>query len=380
MVDTPPQTDTYNTALDIFDRTHTLRVDADENLKVTGTFVVTPSGVQDVNIVGTTITVPVSGPLTDAELRASPVSVTLTSGSIEIGTVDQGTAGTDPWVVDVTNTVNTIVTNFPATQAVSGTVTALQGTSPWVISGTVTAPPTGTQDVNIISTIPVPVTDNGGSLTIDGTVAVSNFPATQPVSGTVTANQGTSPWVVSGSITTSPDVNVHDGSGNAITSTSGSLNVDVTNIVPVSQSGTWNINNVSVTFSLPTEAATEVTLSGIKTDTDKFTFAATRLIVDGSQVTQPISGTVSVSGSVAVTGPLTDTQLRASPVPISGTVTANLGTVDGLALDATLTNSSQKTQIVQGGNTAVVDATGDLQVDVNNFPATQAVTQSTSPW
>ncbi len=63
------------------------------------------------------------------------------------------------------------------------------------------------------------VSDNGGSLTVDGTVAVTqgsspwtvdgtvnvgNFPATQPVSGTVTANQGTSPWVVGdggGSIT-----------------------------------------------------------------------------------------------------------------------------------------------------------------------------------
>lgn len=30
----------------------------------------------------------------------------------------------------------------------------------------------------------LPVDDNGGSLTVDGTVAVSNFPATQPVSGT----------------------------------------------------------------------------------------------------------------------------------------------------------------------------------------------------
>lgn len=31
-----------------------------------------------------------------------------------------------------------------------------------------------------------PVTDNGGSLTVDGSVSVSNFPATQPVSGSVT--------------------------------------------------------------------------------------------------------------------------------------------------------------------------------------------------
>ena len=35
MPETPSQTDTYNTALDIFDKTHPLRVDVDENLKVT---------------------------------------------------------------------------------------------------------------------------------------------------------------------------------------------------------------------------------------------------------------------------------------------------------------------------------------------------------
>jgi hypothetical protein len=43
----------------------------------------------------------------------------------------------------------------------------------------------------------IPVTDNGGSLTVDGAVAVSNFPATQPVSGTVTANAGTGTMNVS---------------------------------------------------------------------------------------------------------------------------------------------------------------------------------------
>lgn len=37
------------------------------------------------------------------------------------------------------------------------------------------------------------------------------------------------------------------------------------------------------------------------------------------QATQPISGNVGVTGSVAVTGPLTDTQLRATALPVSGT-------------------------------------------------------------
>ena len=53
-----------------------------------------------------------------------------------------------------------------------------QCTSPWVVSGTVAATQSGAW-----------------------TVGVNNFPATQPVSGTVTANQGTSPWVVSGTVT-----------------------------------------------------------------------------------------------------------------------------------------------------------------------------------
>lgn len=51
--------------------------------------------------------------------------------------------------------------------------------------------------------------------------------------------------------------------------------------------------------------------------------------VDGSGVTQPVSGTVAVSsvaGSVAVTGPLTDAELRATPVPISGTVSVGAAT------------------------------------------------------
>lgn len=57
MVDTPSQTDTYGTALDIFDRTHPLRVDAEENLKIVGTVTTTPSGTQNVNVTNTSLAV-----------------------------------------------------------------------------------------------------------------------------------------------------------------------------------------------------------------------------------------------------------------------------------------------------------------------------------
>lgn len=45
------------------------------------------------------------------------------------------------------------------------------------------------------------------------------------------------------------------------------------------------------------------------------------VLVTNFPATQPVSGTVSISGSVAVTGPLTDAELRAAPVPVLGPLT-----------------------------------------------------------
>lgn len=77
---------------------------------------------------------------------------------------------------------------------------------------------------------------------------------------------------------------------------------------------------------LPAGASTEATLAAIKAKTDNIDVAlstrtkpADTQKVDGSAVTQPVSGTVGVSGTVPVSGPLTDAQLRAAPVPVSGT-------------------------------------------------------------
>jgi hypothetical protein len=70
------------------------------------------------------------------------------------------------------------------------------------------------------------------------------------------------------------------------------------------------------------------------------------LSVDDGGGSLTVDGTVAVSGSVAVTGPLTDTQLRATAVPVSGTVT-----------------------ITDGSGPVTVDGS----VSVSNFPATQPV-------
>ncbi len=66
---------------------------------------------------------------------------------------------------------------------------------------------------------PVPVTDNGGSLTVDGTVtiqeplSVDDNGGSLTVDGTVTANQGTSPWV--GNTTQLGGTNIAVNTGNA---------------------------------------------------------------------------------------------------------------------------------------------------------------------
>lgn len=90
----------------------------------------------------------------------------------------------------------------------------------------------------------------------------------------------------------------------------------------------------AVSVSLP-GVATEATLAAIAADVDRLpVLVSGRMPTDGSGVTQPVSGTVGISGSVAVTGALTDAQLRAAAVPVS---------LLGVATEATLATMNGKT-------------------------------------
>jgi hypothetical protein len=257
-----------------------------------------------------------------------------------------------------------------AVQPISGTVTALQGTSPWIVAGTVA-----------VSNFPSSFIVNQGTSpwVISGTVSVNpiTFAAPQHVildSGTLTSitnpvvvNQGTSPWVVSGTVTTSPNVNVHDASGNPISSTGTSLNVDVTNTVPITGTVTANqgtspwVVSGTVTANAGTGNFTVVQTTGtnLHTVVDNF---PTSFIVNQGTSPWVVSGTVSVnpitfaspqhvildSGTLtSITNPVVVNQ-GTSPWVVSGTVTANAGS----------------------GNFTVVQTTGtNLHVVVDNFPA-----------
>ncbi len=112
---------------------------------------------------------------------------------------------------------------------------------------------------------------------------------------------------------------------------------------------------------------------------------SSRVPVDGSGVTQPVSGTfwqatqpVSIASSVPVTGPLTDAQLRASTVPISGTVTANTGLSQPLT-DAQLRASAVPVSGTVTANTGLTQPLTDTQLRAAAVPVSGTFFQATQP-
>lgn len=247
-------------------------------------------------------TVPVSGPLTNAELRASPVPVSTTFPSQQ----------------------HVLVDNFPSSQAVTGAF--FQVTQPISIASVVavSGPLTDTQ----LRATPVPISGTitsvpSGTQTITGTVAVSNFPASQVVTGTFFQ-------------TTQP--------------------VSIASTVAISASS----------LPLPTGAATSALQSTGNSSLSSIDSKLTNpLPVSGAffPATQPVS----ITATVAVSGPLTDTQLRATPVPVSGTVTttpSGTQTVTG-TVSATqsgtwnITNISGTVSLPTGASTSALQTTGN---------------------
>jgi len=187
------------------------------------------------------------------------------------------------------------------------------------------------------------------AVTVSGTVAVSNFPATQPVS-------------IAGTVLTDGSAHTQPVSGTVAVS-----NFPATQPV----SGTVAVSNFPATQPVSGSVA-----------------------VSNFPATQPVSGTVAVSGTVLtdgsahpqpVTGPLTDTQLRAATVPVSGTVTADQGAggpgwavlqaTDPWHVDA----SSYAVPVTVNGQPILVDGSAHTQpVSVASLPLpTGAATEDT---
>jgi ferritin-like protein len=176
-----------------------------------------------------------------------------------------GTDGTNNQTLSVNTAGHVNIADGGNSITVDGTV-GISGTVP--VSGTFWQ---ATQPVSISSA--VPVTDNGGSLTVDGSVSVSNFPATQAVSGTV-AISGTVPIsgaltdtqlrasAVAVSLASVPSHPVTNAGTFAVQATqAGTWNIGSITNLPALAAGTNNIGSVSLSpnalvANAPTNAST----------------------------------------------------------------------------------------------------------------------------
>jgi endonuclease V-like protein UPF0215 family len=274
-------------------------VDVNSGLKSAGTLRVVlatdqPQLTNALKVDGSAVTQPVSaaslplpaGASTSAKQPALGTAGTASTDVISI----QGISGMTAVKVDgsaVTQPVSGTVTTSPPANA-STNVTQLAGTAVDANSGLKSA---GTLRVTL-ATDQVQLTN---ALKVDGSAV------TQPVSGTVTANQGGAPW----------SENVSQFGGSAVATGVGASGAGVPRVtvandsnVLATQSGTWTVQpgntpNTAPWLSTINQGGNSVTVS-----------AAGALKVDGSAVTQPVSGTVSVSqvteGTVA---PMTGIQV-----------------------------------------------------------------------
>jgi len=227
------------------------------------------------------------------------------------GAVDIGVSG-QPLRIDPTGTT---------TQPVSGTVTVTQGTAANLnatVSGTVTANQGGTWNItNISGTVSLPT----------GAATSANQPTNASLGSTTSGQTGT---LSLGAVTTAAPTYTNLQTNALSLTTAGALRVDgsgstqpVSGTVNAAQSGTWNITNISGTVSLPTGAATAVNqctaatvgsatagqsghlaMGAVTTSapsyttgqTDPLSLTTTGLLrVDGSGVTQPVSGTITAN-------------------------------------------------------------------------------------
>lgn len=224
----------------------------------------------------------------------------------------------DPTKLQASVTGNVGVTNFPATQAISGSITALQGTNPWQVqltSGSI-ATTVGNSSVQLVGGTamigsvaayqgakPWDIagsvvaflgnSTNASIITVGGSTGNSSVMLTQGINtiGSVTAIQGTNPWTVQLS------------SGSVIT-TGGNSSVQVVGAMPpqsVSGVGTFNINgSIAGTYTEKNTAASVTGLAMLfKADNSSSVMSTpspnTPLPVVGS-----VSGNVGISGNVTV--------------------------------------------------------------------------------
>ena len=279
-----------------------------------------------------------------------------------------GSDGTDFRALSV-DSVGRLAVNVNGTVPVSGTF--FQATQP--VSAASLPLPTGASTSALQTSGNASLTSIAAS--VAGTLAVSAASLPLPTGAATSANQ------TNGSQSTQ----VVNGANTLAVDASGHATVNVSGTVPVSGTFFQATQPVSaVSLPLPTGAATQTTLASVLSALQgTLTTSVTGSVaVTGTffQATQPVSA-VSLP---LPTGAATQTTLASVLSALQGTLTTSVSNFPatqpvsavslplptGAATSANQTNGTQQTQIVQGGNTLAIDASGHPTVNVTGTVTT----------
>jgi hypothetical protein len=175
---------------------------------------------------------------------------------------------------------------------------------------------------------------------VSGSVSVSNFPATQPVSGTVTANAGTGTMAVSAASLPLPSGAATSAKQPAL-GIAGTPSTDVLSIQGAAGMTAVKVDGSAVTQPVSGTVTANAAQSGTWTVQPGNTANTTAWKVDGSGVTQPVSGTVTANagtGTMAVSA-------ASLPLPSGAATSANQSTVKAASTQAASTDTSSVVQI-----------------------------------
>lgn len=302
----------------------------------------------------------------------------------------------------ITDTGSTIaISNFPATQPISGTITANIGTTNGLaLDSTLTSLNNKFNSLGqktSINSTPVVIASDQSTLNISGSVSISNFPATQPISGTVTANIGTTNGLALESTLTTlsnkfNSLGQKTSTGSTpvvIASDQSSLSVTVGNF-PTTQAIS------AVSLPLPTGASTSSlqtttnnSLSSIDgkiitVNTGAVVVSSSALPIGASTAALQTSGNASLSSidsksAVLISGRV---PVDGSGViqPISGSITANIGTTNGLALDSNLTSLRAQIPSTLGQKTSSNSLAVVIASDQSSISITGSVNAAAPVW
>jgi uncharacterized protein YhbP (UPF0306 family) len=291
----------------------------------------------------------------------NPLSVTFTESTIGV------TQNTSPWVVSGTVSVS----NFPASQAVTGTF--------WQ----------AVQPVSFTTPFSIDLNDGFGNAINSssyGSPAVNALDVYVVNSTSSSVTQGTSPWITADEHITK---NLNQDSG-------GNVGVNIENTVPVSNAAlsemmftsygsppctalsVYVVNPLTVTFTESTIGVTQSTSPWVVSLASTSITGTVAVTGTFYQATQPVSGTVSVSNfpaSQTVNGTVSVANLSFTNYGSPAQEGLNVYVLNPLSV--TFTEST--IGVTQSTSPWVVSGT----VSVSNFPASQAVTgtfwQATQP-